>query len=150
MLGEYFSALKDVEEKKRYQDKWSLLGGLDPYETTRMEWLDDVDLWPTTTHMHVGMYLLHTPSPYTGDELLNYKSLDCCHNVLAGWVREVLVKVHGNKRIVVAKVSYFLQHKLFKSIYIFIIGESFSKNERKTSHSMDCCRREWANTCCSL
>ena len=37
------------------------------------------------------MYLVLTPSPYTGDELLNYKSLDCYRNFLSGWVREVLV-----------------------------------------------------------
>ena len=46
LLGGYFSALKDVDGKKRYQDKLKLLEGLDPYETTRSEWLDDVDLWP--------------------------------------------------------------------------------------------------------
>jgi len=107
LLGGYYSALKDIDGRKRYQDKLSLLGGLDPYETTRTEWQDDVDLWPNTTHMHVGMYLLHTPSPYTGDELLNYKSLDCYRNFLAGWVREVLVRAQENRRIVIAKVSHF-------------------------------------------
>ena len=71
LLGGYFSALKDVDGKKRYQDKLKVLD-----ETTRSEWLDDVDLWPNITHVHVGMYLVHTPSPYTGDDLLSYKSLD--------------------------------------------------------------------------
>ncbi len=74
--------MKDVDGRKRYQDKLSLLGGLDPYETTRAEWQDDVDLWPNISHMHVGIYLLPTPSPYTGAELLNYKSLDCYPNFL--------------------------------------------------------------------
>ena len=111
LLGGYFSALKDVDGKKRYQDKLKLLEGLDSYETTRSEWLDDVDLWPNITHIHVGMYLLHTPSPYTGDDLLSYKSLDCYLNFLAGWVKEVLVKVLENKRIVVARVSRFLNNR---------------------------------------
>lgn len=107
LLGGYFSAMKEVEGKKRYQDKLKLIDGIDPYETDKSEWLDDVDLWPSISHIHVGMYLLHTPSPYTGEDLLNYKSLDCYRNFLSGWVREVMVKVVGNKRIVAAKVSLF-------------------------------------------
>ena len=66
-----------------------MIGGLDPYETARNEWLDDVDLWPSVTSIHIGMYLLVTPSPYTGKDLVNYKSLDCYINFLSGWVREI-------------------------------------------------------------
>ena len=68
-----------------------LLVGLIP-ETERKEWKDDVDLWPSVTHVNLGMYLLVTPSPYNGEDLLNYKSLDCNKNFLSGWVREVLVR----------------------------------------------------------
>ena len=49
------------------------------------------------------MYLL--PSPYIGEDLLNYKSLDCFHKFLAGWVRDVLVAEHDEKRILTAMVS---------------------------------------------
>ena len=49
-------------------------------------------LWPSVTHVNLGMYLLVTPSPYNGEDLLNYKSLDCYKNFLSGWVREVLVR----------------------------------------------------------
>ena len=61
--------------------------------------------------MNVGMYLLVTPSPYTGEDLLNYKSLDCYRNFLAGWVREILVMSMINasgeeRRIVIAKVRH--------------------------------------------
>ena len=49
--------------------------------------------------------LFHT-SPYTGDYLLNYKSMDCYKNFLSGWVREILVKaVDEKKRVVIAKVG---------------------------------------------
>ena len=92
LLGGYLSSMKDQEAKKRYLDKLHIIGGLDPYETERKEWKDNVDLWPSTTHVNLGMYLLVTPSPYSGEDLLNYKSLDCYKNFLSGWVREVLVR----------------------------------------------------------
>lgn len=47
------------------------------YETERNGWKDDMDLWRSVTYVHLRMYLLVTPSPYSGDDLLNYKSVDC-------------------------------------------------------------------------
>ena len=93
MLGGYFSTLKESEAKKRYISKLSVIGD----ESERKEWQDDVDLWPSITYIHLGMYLLVTPSPYTGEDLMNYKSLDCYVNFISGWVREVLVKSFGDK-----------------------------------------------------
>ena len=92
LLGGYFASLQDCNGKARYLKKLSLMGGFDPYESAKSEWLDEVDLWPSITHIHLGMYLLYTPSPYTGEDLLNYKSLDCYTNFISGWVREVFVK----------------------------------------------------------
>ena len=87
LLGGYLSSMKDQEAKKRYLDKLHIIGGLDPYETERKEWKDNVDLWPSITHVNLGMYLLVTPSPYSGEDLLNYKSLDC-YKKLSVWVGE--------------------------------------------------------------
>ena len=55
------------------------------------------------------MYLLVTPSPYSGEDLLNYKSLDCYKKFTSGWVREVLVRAVTDykgvdRRVVIAKV----------------------------------------------
>ena len=35
------------------------MDGVDPYEVTKHEWKNDVDLWPVVTHVHVCMYLMH-------------------------------------------------------------------------------------------
>ena len=68
-----------------------------------------MDLWPCVTYVHLGIYLLVTPSPYSGDDLMNYKSLECYRDFLSGWVREVLVRSVTDdqgteKRVVTAKV----------------------------------------------
>ncbi len=96
LLAGYFSSLEDSKARTRYKEKLDTIERLDPYEIERNEWQDDVDLWPSVTSVHVAMYLLVTPSPYTGDDLVNYKSMDCYCNFLAGWVREILVKAPNN------------------------------------------------------
>lgn len=64
--------------------------------------------------MHIGMYLLITPNPYPGEQLLNYKSLDCHRNFLAGWVREILVRAvsdlrKAERKVLIAKVCQYSQ-----------------------------------------
>ena len=70
VLGGYFASMQDNDAKKRFLEKLKFTGGIDPYETGRKEWTDDVDLWPSITHINLAMYLVLTPSPYTGEELL--------------------------------------------------------------------------------
>ena len=62
-----------------------------------------MDLWPGVTYINVGMYLVFSPSPYTGSDLMNYKSLECYQQFTAGWVREILVVPEGEKKLVTAK-----------------------------------------------
>ena len=57
ILSGYISTLQDSTSKERYLEKLKLIGGNDPYEIQLSSWLDDVDLWPSTTYIHVGMYL---------------------------------------------------------------------------------------------
>ena len=89
LLGGYFESLQDSDGKARYLEKLKTLDGFDPYHSSKSEWQDDVDFWPSITHIHLAMYLLYTPSRCTGEDLLNYKSLDCYINFVSGWVREV-------------------------------------------------------------
>ena len=69
LLGGYLASLQDTDGKARYLEKLSILGGFDPYESEKSQWLDDIDLWPSITHIHLAMYLLYTPSRYTGEDL---------------------------------------------------------------------------------
>ena len=86
LLDSYFSTINDETSKKRYLDKLCHIGGLDPYQTGIDEWEDNTDLWPSIIHINLGMYLLAMPSPYSGDDLLNYKSLDSYIKTLCTWV----------------------------------------------------------------
>ena len=104
ILLDYYSSLQNENAKDRYRKKIFCIGGRDPYEIARKEWSDSVELWPAITHIHIGMYLLLTPSPYSQEDLLNYKSLDCYRNYIAGWVREVAVKQFEDKCVVIGKV----------------------------------------------
>ena len=104
LLPGYSETIRDQAAKERYVEKLKILKGEDPYELSRDCWKDDIDLWPATTHIHIGLYLLLNPSPYSAEDLQNYKSLDCYTNFTSGWVREVLVRVIDAKRLIIAKV----------------------------------------------
>ena len=103
LLSEYYATLSSEAFKSHYGEKLRLIQGIDPYEL-KNEWKDDLDLWPEITYIHVWMYLIITPSPYTEQDMLNYKSLDLYQNFIKGWVRQVLVKDVGDNRIMIGKV----------------------------------------------
>ena len=105
LLADYRDSLTDDASRERYLNKLKLVDCQDPYAMPKENWKDDVDLWPSTTYINVGMYLLFSPSPYTQEDLQNYKSLECYQRFIAGWVREILVKDVGEKRILTAKVG---------------------------------------------
>ena len=87
--------------------KAKIYQGQDPYEISRKELIDDVDCWPDVTYINVGMYLLFAASPYTQEQLMNYKSLDCYQNFANGWGREVLCKKFGENRLLIGKVRFY-------------------------------------------
>ena len=77
MLPGYFESMQVVACQERYRQKLEFTGGVDPYELPLSEWVDYVELWPSLSYIHVGMYLLYTSSAYTQDQLMDYKILDC-------------------------------------------------------------------------
>ena len=93
MYPGYCDTIEDQASRQRYKEKvTSYLCGQDPYELPVKDWDDDVDLWPSVTYVDIGMYLLFSNSPYTQDQLKDYKNLDCYQKFANGWVREVFVK----------------------------------------------------------
>ena len=70
----YKANIVDLPSKQRYEEKLQMIGGQGPYEMPK-DWKLRIDKWQSTTYIHVGMHFAFSPSPYTGDDLLNYKSL---------------------------------------------------------------------------
>ena len=87
-MGSYFVSMQAEDAKKRCLEKLNITLGVHSFEKEKKEQKDDVDLWPSITHIDLVMYLLVTPSPYRGNDRLKYKSLDCYRNFLSGWKRE--------------------------------------------------------------
>ena len=56
-------------------------------------------MWPRIMYVHACMYLILNPSPYTKEDMLNYKSLDSYRIFQDGWVREVLVKEMNQRNL---------------------------------------------------
>ena len=52
------------------------------------------------------MYLVFSKSPYTGKDMMTYKSLEYCQRFIAGWIRDILVAHQGEIVVVTAKVSF--------------------------------------------
>ena len=77
-------SLVDLPSEERYREKLKFIGGTDPYKIPKETWKD---LWPSVTYINVGMYLVVSPSPYSGEDMMNYKSLECYHCFTSGWVR---------------------------------------------------------------
>ena len=105
------------EDKKRYPKNVALINGDDSYAISKEEWTDNVDFWAAITYIHIGLYLLFTPSRYTREDLQNYNSLDS-FQFLAGWVRELLVRrypgdealVMGGKRELSIYTRFYQHH----------------------------------------
>ena len=96
------NTIQCTQSKERYVAKLAYSNGEDPYEIPKSLWEDDINIWPSVTHIDLGMYLLFSQSPYSQEQLKNYKSLDCYQNFVNGWVREVL----GREKII--SISMFL------------------------------------------
>ena len=60
---------------ERDAGKFQLANGIDEYETMQEEWEDNFDLWPSITYVYICMFMILYPTPYTQDDMLNYKSL---------------------------------------------------------------------------
>ena len=95
LLPGYSKTLVSEDSKRRYREKLKIINEINPYELSKKEWQDDVNLWPAITQVHICMYLILTPSPYSDKDMLNYKSLDSYQNFVKGWVRQAFY-IHVN------------------------------------------------------
>lgn len=95
-------------QKERYLEKISVLGS-DPYLLPPVFFtpLLSAPRLPKLTFHDIYIYLVHNPSPYSGDNLKAYKSTDAYRYAVAGWVKEAKVRhlAARNLYLAMAKVS---------------------------------------------
>ena len=96
--SKYFNELKNDADKRRYQEKVSLVGcPEDPYcrlertgsqcSKSQVEWME----WPSVAYADIYNYLINTVSEYTHEMLKAYKSMDGYNFFVNGWVSGILV-----------------------------------------------------------
>ena len=100
-ISGYWSTIADKESKRRYADKLRLVNGSDPYGVPKKDWNDILDMWPGIMCVHACMYLIFNPSPYTKEDMLNYKSLDSYRDFQDGRVSPWVI-VEDDGRILAA------------------------------------------------
>ena len=79
-------------ERQRYLEK-TLIIGCDPYllSATLFCPLKSAKRLPQLSFPDIYIYLVHNPSPYTGDSLKAFKSTDAYQYAVAGWVNDTKI-----------------------------------------------------------
>ncbi|XP_052798725.1 uncharacterized protein LOC128230474 [Mya arenaria] len=77
----------ESSDRIRYETKFDVIGGLDPYDSS-LKWSTDVDILPSVTYPDIVNYLIFTPSRFKIDDLKAWKSLEAVNQLCFGWVRE--------------------------------------------------------------
>ncbi|XP_076034152.1 uncharacterized protein LOC143020978 [Oratosquilla oratoria] len=94
------------EERARYEKKLALTCGEDPYEIDDAAWSVDDSLLPAITYPDIVNYLVFSLSPYTSEDLKNFKALDAYNQFVSGWVRDRTTCILNDRSLVKAKVLH--------------------------------------------
>ena len=71
----------------RYADEVALINNIDPYIISKQDFLNE--RIPDVTLIDIIAFFVYTSSEYTKDSFKNYKSLEACHFVQDGFIRNV-------------------------------------------------------------
>ena len=104
----YYNSL-DGNSKARYDEILSFIAGIDPYTINPRSWSADATLLPSLTYPDIVNFLVHSPSPYTLEDLRCYKGLEAYNQFVVGWVRDVVATVINDRHVVSAKVRQTLE-----------------------------------------
>ena len=92
-MNSYFESL-DPPSHKRYTEKISVIGGIDPYAIKSEKFDCNIENFPAVTYPDIVNYLIFGSSPFTANQLKTCKSLEAYNQVIEGWVRDMKVYLH--------------------------------------------------------
>ena len=70
----YFDNL-DAPSQKRYMEKISLIGGIDPYTIHNSLFETNLEQFPSVTAYDIVYYLIYNSSPFTHGQVKAYKPI---------------------------------------------------------------------------
>ena len=103
-MNSYFETL-DPPSRKRYMEKISIIGGIKTYVIKSEKFDCNIENFPAVTYPDIVNYLIFGSSPFTAKQLKACKSLEAYNQVIEGWIRDVKVYLHEDKRLVIRKVA---------------------------------------------
>ena len=92
------------DAKKRYREKISQIGGLDPFLGPLGECVEDVV--PPVEASDLVSYLVLQTSFLTAKQFKAHKSLEAYNQFVSGWVKEVKVWKKCGNFLITGRVSY--------------------------------------------
>jgi hypothetical protein len=123
-------AIKLAEsEKKRYLEKISVVGGVDPYllSETDAGITKQKNLWPKISFTDIFNYLINSKSAYTNKKQNAVKSLEAYKFVEAGYVKTILVKTFDTNRLLIGSVKHSMRNELTRCwLIVAATGRIFS------------------------
>ena len=82
-MNSYFESL-DPSTRKRYIEKISVVGGIDPYAIKSEKFDSNIENFSAVTYPDIVNYLIFGCSPFTANQLKSYKSLEAYSQVTEG------------------------------------------------------------------
>ena len=82
-MNSYFESL-DPPSRKRYMEKISAIGGIDPYAIKSEKFDCNIENFPAVTYPDIVNYLIFGSSPFIANQLKSYKSLEAYSQVIEG------------------------------------------------------------------
>lgn len=94
------------DARKRYLEKITLIGDMDPYEIPTTEWTRDPGALPPLTFPDIFAYSVCGVSAYTEAQFRNFKSLEAHVQFTNGWVHdlEIFKQLYCENTVVRTKV----------------------------------------------
>ena len=138
------------DAKKRYQEKISVLNGVDPFLAGLGE---PVEAVPPVDASDLLSYLVLQTNYITAKQFKAYKSLEAYNQFVCGWIKDVRTWRVAGKFVITGQVrlvSRFCSTPTSLFSLLFLIGLSFSTDEWDPIELLDYHRRSWGSLQCAV